>query len=91
VTATRAPSRVLVLLATVAFALFLLANAVSAGANGATTVAHRVQAGETLWSIALIYSDPSDDPRRLVDEIAAINGVRVGGILPGQVLEVPAS
>ena len=88
-TATRAPSRLLVLLATVAFALFLLANAVSAGGNDPVTVAHRVQPGETLWSIALAYSDAGDDPRRLVDDIAARNGVRVGGIVPGQVLEVP--
>ena len=88
-TATRAPSRLLVLLATVTFALFLLANAVSAGGAARSAVAHRVQAGETLWSIALIYSDASDDPRRMVDDIAARNDVRVGGILPGQVLEVP--
>lgn len=74
----------------VSFAVLLLANAVS-GAADPTTISHRVQPGETLWSIALTYSDEGDDPRRLVDEIAAHNGVRIGGIQPGRVLEVPSN
>lgn len=87
-TATRVPSRLLVLLAMVSFAVLLLANAVS-GAADPTIITHRVQPGETLWSIAISYGDEGDDPRRLVDEIASHNAVRIGGIEPGQILEVP--
>jgi len=47
-----------------------------------------VQSGDTLWSIAQRVR-PGDDPRAVVDEIAALNGVQAGGLTVGASLAVP--
>jgi len=47
-----------------------------------------VRPGDTLWSIARRLA-PSEDPRPLVDAIAAANHVDGGWIVPGQALVVP--
>lgn len=48
-----------------------------------------VSPGESLWSIAVRLSAPREDPRPLVDAIAALNHVRHGHVVPGQSLLVP--
>jgi nucleoid-associated protein YgaU len=48
-----------------------------------------VRSGDTLWSIARATS-PGDDPRPVVDSIAAANGIDPGSLVPGQVLVIPA-
>jgi nucleoid-associated protein YgaU len=49
-----------------------------------------VRSGDTLWSIARSLA-PEDDPRSIVDSIAAANEVDAGSLVPGQVLLIPAA
>lgn len=49
-----------------------------------------VRDGDTLWSIASRLV-PGEDPRPVVDAIAATNGVDAGALVPGQTLVIPAS
>lgn len=49
-------------------------------------IAHTVQLGDTLWDISVKYR-PNEDPRRVVAEIQADNGVGVL-IRPGDVIRV---
>jgi len=60
-----------------------------ADVQGPSTVAVTVQAGDTLWGIASEV-DPGADPRALIAEIREINGLTQAGLVPGQVLVVPA-
>jgi nucleoid-associated protein YgaU len=60
------------------------------GASRTVPVAeHRVvvRAGDTLWSIAHRVA-PGEDPRALVDAMAASNHVDPGALVPGQMLVV---
>jgi Tfp pilus assembly protein FimV len=47
-----------------------------------------VQSGDTLWSIAQRVR-PGDDPRQVIDEISATNGVQAGALTVGASLVVP--
>jgi hypothetical protein len=87
---TKAPSRLLVLLATMAVALLLLANAVAAGGDGGGSERYRVHPGDDLWGIASSIAEPGDDVRRLVFEIRSDNELTDAALVPGQVLLVPA-
>jgi len=49
-----------------------------------------VAPGDTLWSIARRL-EPARDPRDVVFEIAQVNGVEPGSLVPGQELVIPAS
>jgi len=56
----------------------------------ASRATYVVLEGDTLWSIAERVA-PGEDPRPLVDAIAAANGVDPGAIVPGQTLLVPSA
>jgi len=56
----------------------------ASSAVGETVLAHVVEAGETLWDIAIRYGSS-------VQEIQSANGLGGGHIRPGQKLDVPAS
>ncbi len=58
--------------------------------EGPTTVAVTVAPGDTLWGIAAAI-DPGADPRALIAEIRELNGLTQSGLVPGQVLVVPAA
>jgi len=77
----------------VALLLVLLPGAwramATAQVEGPTTVAVEVQPGDTLWGIA-VAMDPGADPRALIAEIRELNGLTQSGLVPGQVLVVPA-
>src|SRR5688572_24591595 len=60
------------------------------GAGLASRSSYVVRQGDTLWSIARGVS-PGEDPRPLVDAIAAANEVDPGAIVPGQTLLVPSA
>jgi LysM repeat protein len=49
--------------------------------------AHRVETGDTLWSIAVQYY--GGDPRQGVWRLRQANEIPGGVIVPGQVLRVP--
>lgn len=61
----------------------------TAQVDGPATVAVTVQPGDTLWGIA-VAMDPSSDPRALIAEIREMNALAHSGLVPGQVLVVPA-
>ncbi len=91
------PLRVVVLLTSVALALvLLLAGAVVARATDGTpvdTVTARVQqevmAGDTLWDIAAVYTDPGDDVRETIHDIKVANDLESSAIVVGQMLVIP--
>jgi len=98
-----APSRVLVIISTVVVALLLLfASGVFAGsALGADAgepeairipVTHRyeVEAGDSLWAIAVDAGVAGGDVRVAVEAIKSANGLTSSTITPGQVLILPA-
>lgn len=53
-----------------------------------SSVRYVIREGDTLWSIAQRLS-PGEDPRAVVDALAAVNGVRAGELTPGQTLLMP--
>ena len=61
----------------------------TAQVEGPQTVSVTVQPGDTLWGIASEI-DPGADPRGLIAEIRELNGLSQAGLVPGQVLVVPA-
>jgi LysM repeat protein len=61
----------------------------TAQVEGPATLAVEVQPGDTLWGIA-VAMDPGADPRALIAEIRELNGLTQSGLVPGQVLVVPA-
>ena len=89
-TVSKAPSRVLVLLVSVAVASFLLlASAVQATDGVRATAEVQVSAGDTLWEIASEVSEPGDDVRKVIHDIKRMNDLDNSIIRPGQVLVVP--
>ena len=48
-----------------------------------------IKSGDTIWSIASSYSEPSKDIRKQVREICDLNGIDPSSIYPGQVIKVP--
>ena len=61
----------------------------TAQVEGPTTTAITVQSGDTLWGIAAAI-DPGADPRALIAQIRELNTLTQSGLVPGQVLVVPA-
>lgn len=60
------------------------------GVEGSGVVAVTVQPGDTLWTISTSL-EPGADPRVLIAEIRSLNGLTQSGLMPGQVLLVPAA
>jgi len=66
-----------------------IARAVAGGTGAeARSSTYVVQAGDTLWSIAVRQAS-GRDPRDVVDAIARANDVDPGGLVPGQQLSLP--
>ncbi len=55
-----------------------------------TYYAVTVESGDTLWSIALRYSDGKTDIRKLIYEISSLNNLETSEISIGQQLLIPA-
>ena len=66
------------------------ADVEGSGAEGSGAVAVTVQPGDTLWTISTSLA-PGADPRVLIAEIRSLNGLTQSGLMPGQVLLVPAA
>ena len=49
----------------------------------------KVEAGDTLWSLAKAYGDSSKDIREVIYDICEANGIEASTIYQGQVLRIP--
>jgi LysM repeat protein len=85
--------RVVALLALLPIVLaFLLigTRAAQANANGPTTAVIKVEAGQSLWDVAVAIA-PDEDPRATIWTIKALNGLEKSEVQAGQALIVPAN
>ncbi|HSF85505.1 MAG TPA: LysM peptidoglycan-binding domain-containing protein [Acidimicrobiia bacterium] len=83
------PMRMLVIISIAVAALLLLASAVQATGEPVATIDYRVEAGDTLWSIAA-ETGAGSDVRATISAIKRINDLDGSLIYAGQVLELPA-
>jgi len=74
------------------FVAFLLigTRAVQADATGPTTAVVKVEAGQSLWDVAVAIA-PNEDPRSTIWTIKALNGLETSEVQAGQALIVPAN
>ncbi|MEY4901252.1 MAG: hypothetical protein RI895_1674 [Actinomycetota bacterium] len=85
--------RVVALLALLPIVLaFLLigTRAAQADPTGPTTAVIKVEAGQSLWDVAVAIA-PNEDPRATIWTIKALNGLETSEVQAGQALVVPAS
>ena len=85
--------RVVALLALLPIVLaFLLigTRAAQADASEPTTAVVKVEAGQSLWDVALAIA-PNEDPRATIWTMKALNGLETSEVQAGQALIVPAS
>ena len=85
--------RVVALLALLPFVLaFLLigTRAAQADPTGPTTAVIKVEAGQSLWDVAVAIA-PNEDPRATIWTIKALNGLEKSEVQAGQGLIVPVS
>jgi hypothetical protein len=85
--------RVVALLALLPIVLaFLLigTRAAQADASGPTTAVVKVEAGQSLWDVAVAIA-PNEDPRSTIWTIKALNGLETSEVQAGQALIVPAN
>ena len=66
-----------------------LVGAVDADTGPLQTIEHRVEPGDTLWSIASSVTDPGDDVRATVHTLMEINVLSESDLSIGQVVLVP--
>ncbi|MBE4716886.1 LysM peptidoglycan-binding domain-containing protein [Pseudarthrobacter sp. AB1] len=84
----------LVILAAILLSLAGFLNAPAKASDSAAdlsltpTVSVTVQAGQSLWAIASTVA-PERDPRDVIADIAQLNNLSAGGVVPGQQLFVP--
>jgi hypothetical protein len=73
------------------FVAFLLigTRAAQADATGPTTAVVKVEAGQSLWDVAVAIA-PNEDPRSTIWTIKALNGLETSEVQAGQALIVPA-
>ena len=85
--------RVVALLALlpIVVAFFLMSTrAAQADQSGPTTAIVIVEAGQSLWDVAVAIA-PDEDPRSTIWTIKALNGLETSEVQAGQALLVPAS
>ena len=79
-------ARLSLTLTTLATAVLLVVSLLPASSTGVQSVT--VQPGDTLWSIASAAAGDSD-PRGVVEQIRALNGLTGGPLVEGMQLRVP--
>ena len=74
------------------FVAFLLigTRAAQAEATGPTTAVVKVEAGQSLWDVAVAVA-PNEDPRSTIWTIKTLNRLTTSEVLAGQALTVPVS
>ena len=83
------PGRLFILLMALALALLFLGG-VGEASEPTITVEHRVSTGDTLWTIAEGFTSPGEDVRASVALLRDLNELTTSGLMPGQMLIVPA-
>jgi LysM repeat protein len=73
------------------FLAFLLigTRAAQADSTGPTTAVVKVEAGQSLWDVAVAIA-PNEDPRSTIWTIKALNGLETSEVQAGQALIIPA-
>jgi len=69
---------------------FVGTRAVQADQSGPTTEVIKVEAGQSLWDVAVAVA-PSEDPRSTIWTIKELNDLTTSEVLAGQALIVPLS
>jgi len=85
--------RVVALLALlpIVVAFFLMSTrAAQADQSGPTTAIVKVEAGQSLWDVAVAIA-PNEDPRSTIWTIKALNALETSEVQAGQALIVPAN
>ncbi len=82
------PSRLLILLVSLATVFLLFSGRVSAD-QPVVVASHVVERGETLWEIAAGVTEPGEDVRATVAVIRELNELADVTLVPGQRLVVP--
>jgi len=70
--------------------LLIGTRAVQADATSPTTTVVKVEAGQSLWDVAVAIA-PNEDPRSTIWTIKALNGLETSEVQAGQALIVPAN
>lgn len=83
------PSRLLILLVSLATVFLLFSGRVSAD-QPVVVASHVVERGETLWEIAAGVTEPGADVRATVAVIRELNDLADVTLVPGQRLAIPA-
>jgi amino acid permease len=73
------------------FLLTALFSMIGFGENEQEYIKHQVEAGESLWSIAVLYYDDNIDIRKAVYHIKKTNNIETSIINPGEKLIIPVN
>ncbi len=80
----------LALLPILAAFFFMSTRTAQADQSGPTTAIVKVEAGQSLWDVAVAIA-PNEDPRSTIWTIKALNGLETSEVQAGQALVVPAN
>ena len=72
-----------------AFLLSAIFSLIGFGENEGEYIKHKVESGESLWSIAVFYYDNNIDIRKAVYHIKKANDIESSIISPGEELIIP--
>jgi hypothetical protein len=78
----------LALLPILAAFFFMSTRVAQADQSGPTTAIVKVEAGQSLWDVAVAVA-PNEDPRSTIWTIKTLNGLTSSDVLAGQALTVP--
>jgi nucleoid-associated protein YgaU len=87
----RFASFLLIVVAVVFSAGFLIAGKPVRAIETPTYTEVEIRAGDTLWQIAAEYKNDDTDIRRLLYDICRINDVRADKLQPGRTILIPVS
>ncbi|MFW6001108.1 MAG: cell division suppressor protein YneA [Halanaerobium sp.] len=86
--------RVIIAVISVLILSFLIASLFSLigfGENEQEYTKHQVEAGESLWSIAVFYNEDNIDIRKAIYHIKKANNIESSAINPGEELIIPVN
>lgn len=75
------------------FVLILVLISIAITSQGSKTIEYRnitIEKGDTLWSIVTSYQSNDIDPRKMINQIKRINGLKNAVLQPGQTIKIPS-